>query len=52
MLLFQGSDKDKRKDAAEKEEKTKKVLFLSLLTIQYASLSSSNIFVLNICLVL
>ena len=26
FLLFQGSDKDKRKDAAEKEEKAKKVL--------------------------
>ena len=33
LVCFQGSDKDKRKDAAEKEEKAKKVLFLSLLSL-------------------
>lgn len=47
FLLCQGSDKDKRKDGAEKEEKAKKVLFPSLLTIQYTSLSGLNIYVLN-----
>ena len=29
QFLFQGSDKDKRKEAAEKEEKAKKVCLLS-----------------------
>lgn len=41
-ISFQGSDKDKRKDALEKEEKSKKVWLCDIFVFNYFVLSSMN----------